>query len=203
MPAAHDGSITLNDAAIQALIDERARFHRFLTKRLGNAAEADDLLQQSLLRALVHQEGLRRGERVMPWFYRILRNGIADHFRRNAADKRKLERLANELAGTSDTPALYDWERAVCACFEGLLPSLKPRYAEIIRRVDLRGEMNVVVARDLKLSQGAFHVTLHRARSALRRRLEIFCGACSREHCLACACGQNGPQNRPPSRVKK
>jgi hypothetical protein len=29
---------------------------------------------------------------------------------------------------------------------------------------------------------------LHRARNALRQRLEIFCGACSRDHCLACDC---------------
>jgi RNA polymerase sigma-70 factor (ECF subfamily) len=189
MAKARDTSVTLSDDAIHALVAERARFHGFLTKRLGNAAEADDLLQESLLRALQRGEGLRRGERVVPWFYRILRNGVADHFRRNAADRRKVARFANELDNVSAAPALDEWERAVCACFEGLLPSLKPRYAEIIRRVDLRGEMKIVVARDLKLTPGAFHVTLHRARSALRRRLEIFCGACSREHCLACACG--------------
>jgi RNA polymerase sigma-70 factor (ECF subfamily) len=181
-------AITLSPDAINALVTERARFHRFLTRRLGNATEADDLLQESLLRALQRGDRLRRGERVVPWFYRILRNSVADHFRRGAADQRKIERLGRELDGATTETVAREWDRAVCACFEGLLPSLNPRYAEILRRIDLRGETHAAVARALKMSTGAFSVALHRARTALRRRLEVFCGACSREHCLACTC---------------
>lgn len=72
-----------------------------------------------------------------------------------------------------------EWTAAVTACLEGLLPSLKPRYAEIIRRVGLKGEMKLVVAHDLKMSRGAFDVALHRARKALLRRLTILCGTVS------------------------
>ncbi|HVS52439.1 MAG TPA: sigma-70 family RNA polymerase sigma factor [Opitutaceae bacterium] len=179
----------LSDAAIHALVAERAAFHRFLSRRVGSESTADDLLQESLLRALQRGESLRRGERVVPWFYRILRHAIADHFRHQAADARKVDRLSPELDSAGDH-APRDWERAVCSCFEGLLPSIKPRYAEILRRIDLNGELKVMVARDLKMSAATLNVTLHRARAALRRRLEVFCGACSKEHCLACACDQ-------------
>lgn len=196
MPVARRNTITLSDEAIQALVAERAQFQRFLSKRLGSAADADDLLQESLLRALQRGGGLRRGERVIPWFYRILRHGVADHYRRGSAEKRRLDRVAQELESDDHAPRPADWDRAVCACFEGLLPALKPRYAELIRRVDLRGEMAVVVARSLKLSPGAFNVALHRARQALRRRLEVFCGACSRKHCLACGCQAATPRKR-------
>lgn len=184
---------TLSDLAIQALVTERAAFHRFLSRRVGSDSTADDLLQDSLLRALQRGECLRRGERVVPWFYRILRHAIADHFRHGATDARKVDRLSAELDSAGD-PAPRDWERAVCSCFEGLLTSIKPRYAEILRRIDLNGELKVMVARDLKMSVATLNVTLHRARAALRRRLEIFCGACSKEHCLACACE---PTKRP------
>ena len=71
------------------------------------------------------------------------------------------------------------------ACFARLLPLLNPRYAELIRRIDLDAEFRIVVARDLKLSGPQCDLVLHRARSALRRRLEILCGASSREECLA------------------
>jgi RNA polymerase sigma-70 factor (ECF subfamily) len=189
--------VTLSDDAINTLVAERAAFHRFLSRRVGSDTLADDLLQESLLRALRRGESLRRGERAVPWFYRILRHAVADHFRGQAADKRKVDRLSQELKndGAADTPST-DWDRTVCACFEGLLKTLKPRYAEILRRVDLRGEMKIVVARELKLSAGAFNVALHRARQALRRRLEVFCGACSRERCLACACDQTKRASR-------
>ncbi len=193
---ARRNAVTLSDDAINALVTERAAFHRFLARRLGNAAQADDLLQEGLLRALQRGSTLRRGERVVPWFYRILRHAVADHFRGRAAEKRKADRLWREIGDEVATVPTPDLDRAVCSCFEGLLGALKPRYAEILRRVDLRGEMKVVVARELKLSPGAFDVALHRARRALRRRLEVFCGACSREHCLACACDQTGRRVR-------
>lgn len=43
-------------------------------------------------------------------------------------------------AGHDKVEPRQDWDAAVCACFRGLLPTLKPRYAEVIRRIDLRGE---------------------------------------------------------------
>ena len=43
-------------------------------------------------------------------------------------------------AGDDKVEPPQDWDAAGCACFRGLLPALKPRYAEVIRRIDLRGE---------------------------------------------------------------
>lgn len=43
-------------------------------------------------------------------------------------------------AGDDKVEPPQDWDAAMCACFRGLLPTLKPRYAEVIRRIDLRGE---------------------------------------------------------------
>lgn len=178
---------TLSREAVDALVAERATFRRFLARRVGNETDADDLLQQSLLRALQRGGGLRQGERAVPWFYRILRNAVADHFRHRAVAGRISEQFRHEEPDIP-TNLAPDWESAVCACFEGLLPGLNARYAEVIERIDLRGELKVVVASDLKVSVATLNVRLHRARRALRRRLEVFCGACSREHCLACAC---------------
>ena len=81
-----------------------------------------------------------------------------------------------------------EWDEAVCACFCGLIPELKPRYADVIRRVDLQGEPKLGVARDLKIRRATMDELLHRARAALRERLEILCGACSRFHCRECFC---------------
>jgi RNA polymerase sigma-70 factor (ECF subfamily) len=157
---------------------------------MGNASEADDLLQESLSRALERGHTLRRGERAVAWFYRILRNAITDYYREKQRERGLTDRLWTEIraAGEDHTPPPADWDAAVCACFRGLLPTLKPRYAQVLRRIDLHGEDKRTVARDLKITLATMDVVLHRARHALRRQLEIFCGACSRESCLACAC---------------
>ncbi len=169
-------SAALPEPAIGALLAEHAAFRRFLIARLGSETDADDVLQESLQCALENGVSLRRHERIVAWFYRVLRNAIVDHYRKTNADRRRAERLANELRVNGGGLPSVEWERAVCACFEGLLPALKPRYAELIRRVDLRGEIKLVVAHDLKLSRAVFDVTLHRARQALRRQLEVLCG---------------------------
>lgn len=186
----------LSDKTIAVLVAERARFHRFIASRIRDAATAEDLLQESLLRALEQNGKLRRGESAVAWFYRILRNVISDHYRKNGAERRRAEKLLADMQAREEdvTARPADWDAAVCACFRGLLPSLKPRYAEVIRRVDLGGEPKLVVGRDLKLSRATMDVLLHRARHSLRQRLEVFCGACSREKCIECFCGKNGKE---------
>ncbi|HEX2853853.1 MAG TPA: RNA polymerase sigma factor [Opitutaceae bacterium] len=176
--------------AVETILAERARFHRFLASRVGDNATAEDLLQDSLLRALEQNRKLRRGESAVPWFYRILRNAIVDHFRKKGAESRRTEKLMSDLHASGEDVAVppASWDAAVCACFRGLLPSLKPRYAEVIRRIDLLGEKKNDVGRDLKISPPTMDVLLHRARNALRARLLVFCGACTREKCMECFC---------------
>ncbi len=183
-----------SERAIAAIVTERARFLRFVSSRIGDEATAEDVLQESLLRALQANDGLRRGESAVAWFYRILRNAISDHFRKKGTESRRAETFLSDLKAREENVSIppADWDAAVCACFRGLLPALKPRYAEVIRRVDLRGEAKQEVGRDLKISPATMDVLLHRARTALRQRLTVFCGACSREKCIECLCAKVG-----------
>ncbi len=59
-------------------------------------------------------------------------------------------------------------------CVKSVLPALEPRYAEVLRRVDLTGENKRKVARELELTSETMDVLLHRARKALRRQLAGF-----------------------------
>lgn len=186
------------EKAIDVLVAQRAEFHRFLSARIGSRAEAEDLLQQSLLKALKSGDTLRRGERAVAWFYRILRNAVADHYREKTSERKRADLLWTEMHAAGDDVGQPPraWDAAVCACFKGLLPTLKPRYAELIRRVDLDGESKAAVSRELKIKPGTMGVALHRARNSLRRQLEVLCGSCSRESCLACVCQQNERSRR-------
>lgn len=176
---------------VEALMSRRAEFHRFITARVGNASDAEDILQDSVVKALGEAGALRREERAVAWFYRILRNGIVDHQRRQGAERKRHEHIASDLkaSGSDHSAPPKDWDAAICACFVDLLPTLNPRYAELIRRVDLNREFKPEVARELKIKPATLDVALHRARSALRERLTVFCGRCSRETCLECFCG--------------
>lgn len=169
--------------SIDSLLAQRSRFRAFLVSRLGNKADADDVLQNGLLKAMRAAGEVDDAEKLNAWFYRLLRNALVDHVRSRSASARRDEAWIMDATSRDE-----DAERSACTCFEGLLPQLKPRDAELLRRVELNNEEVANVARSLAMSAGAASVALHRARATLRRRLEDFCGDCAKGACLDCDC---------------
>lgn len=187
--AGHDSAAAL-DRVMHRLLEERSAFRAFLRKRLSDDVVAEDLLQQSLMKAVERHHDLQKDDSAVSWFYRILRNAVVDYSRSHAADSRKVEGLLHEMVASSEdkTPALDEVRPTVCACLGTLLKEMRPAYADLIRRIDLDGESPAAVARDLKLTTNNLTVRLHRARQALRTTLEESCGMCAKHGCLNCTC---------------
>jgi len=172
-------------AVVEALVENHRGFLAFLERRVGSRADAEDILQAAFVRGVEKSGTLRETDRAVAWFYRLLRNAIVDHYRRSGTEARL---FAGEPDG-ADAPAEPEVEDAICACIRRLLPTLKPGYAEMIDRVDLGEEPLASVADGLGISPNNAAVRLHRARAALRRRLEQSCGTCATHGCLDCGCG--------------
>lgn len=181
----------LSNQAVKVLVDNHRQFRAFLTKRLGNEADADEILQQSLKKALERPPSATENVGVLGWFYQVLRNALTDHYRAKATDHRKLDELsASMLAlGEGQTAAADELKSEVCQCMKSLLPTLKPEYAQLLARVDLGDETADAVAAGLGISRSNLDVRLHRARKALKTSLERACGTCTTHGCLDCSCG--------------
>lgn len=178
------------DELMQRLLAEQSAFRAFLRKRLSDDALIEDLLQQSLVKAVERGHELNNHDSAVGWFYRILRNAVVDYYRSHAADRRKVEGLHDELvtSGEDKMPGLDEVRPTLCACLAPLVSQLRPAYADLIRRVDLEGESPAAVARDLNVTSNNLTVRLHRARRALRATLEKTCGICTKHGCLDCTC---------------
>jgi RNA polymerase sigma-70 factor (ECF subfamily) len=122
------------------------------------------------------------------WFYRVLRNALTDHYRRQDTKGRALDRFAieHELEGGVDDQEL---EAVVCGCIVSLVDTLKPEYGWAIRRVELDGLSVRAFAEEAGITPGNAGVRLHRAREALGRQLARSCGTCLEHKCLNCQCG--------------
>lgn len=182
----------LDADVVRLLVENHRRFRAFVARRIGNPELADDLVQNSLRRALERPPSSTEEASVLAWFHVILRNAIADHFRLQASgsDREAELRTLMEAEGTDHTRAMDDDELkgAACACLGELIEALKPEYREVVRRVELGGESTADVATHLGVSRGNLDVRLHRARKALRVALEKSCGACTVHGCLDCSC---------------
>ena len=184
--AGPDAALPLErEDVVAALLAQRSRFLAFVERRVGSRAVAEDLLQTAFARTLEKGGALKDGEGAVAWFYRLLRNALVDHHRRQAAEGRALAVEARDADNAPEDPEL---KGAVCACLGDLLPTLKPAYAELVRQVDLEGRAVPDVAREAGITANNAGVRLHRARLALKRSLERSCGACAAHGCLDCSC---------------
>ena len=166
------------------LLQQLEAFTAFARARVGDPHLAADVVQDSLLKAVKSVDQLRDDESVTAWFYRILRRTLIDLYRRRAASQRAVEQLEQQF----NKPPDVQEERTVCACIESLIPTLKPDYAELIRRLDLDQQPAVAVGAALGLNANNLRVRHHRARQQLRERLEQTCRLCAKHGCLDCTC---------------
>ncbi|MFT3783203.1 MAG: sigma-70 family RNA polymerase sigma factor [Nibricoccus sp.] len=176
--------------SLEPILAQREKFKTFLAARLhGSHADAEDLLQNSLAKALEKAPALRDSEKLVAWFYQILRNAVVDHVRSRRATQIREEKWTNENASPNDAE-----KQQICVCFQRLLPTLKPRDAELLRRAELEDQNISEVAAAMNLTANHASVALSRARAALRAKLVQFCGSCAEETCLDCDCS---PDEQP------
>lgn len=175
---------------IQQIQNARAAILSFLRKRVGDVSVAQDLFQQSVLRAIERQSSLRRREDAVAWFYSILRHALVDYLRKRAVEARGKKAYSQALihSGHGKVPPFEEVAGNLCCCAYAILPSLRPSHEELIRRIDLGGESSKTVAQDLGITRNNVRVQLHRARQVLRARLVRFCGRCCERDCRDCMC---------------
>lgn len=168
------------------ILSERHRqFLAFLEGRVESRAAAEEILQEAFVKSVEREAELRGEASAVAWFYRLLRNAVVDHYRRRGAEARALERERQLAEPDRVDPEL---QGVLCACIDALIPTLKAEYEQILRAVDLEGRPVVEVARELGISGNLAGVRLHRARQALRKRLEATCRTCATHGCLDCTC---------------
>lgn len=173
---------------IDALLENHRAFLAYLERRVGDRALAEDILQDAFVRVMERPDRAPApaDDRLVPWFYRTLRNAAIDRFRRRGAADRALAAFAREL----DDHAAPEPEIAgeICACITRLAHTLKPEYAEALREIDVRGTPVKTFAAERGLTAGNAGVRVFRAREALRKRLVESCGTCVEHGCRDCRC---------------
>lgn len=174
---------------LRVLLQNHERFLAFVERRVGSRDQAEDILQEAFARSLTHTPP--ESSASVAWFYRVLRNAITDHFRRQDTRSRALDRFAAEAEVSDDGPD-RELEAVVCACLMELLGTLKDDYATALRRIDMDGATVRGYAEEAGITPGNAAVRLHRARHALRRQVARSCGTCLKHGCLDCDCTCTG-----------
>ena len=171
---------------IEAVLSRhRTELVGFLRRRVADPSVAEDVLQDALLRVIKSSTVPETEQRLLPWFYAVLRNAAVDTHRRAGAQSRRRKHLHTDL----ELEELHREEHTeVCECIRGVLPVMNPDYAFLIERMDLEEADAGRIAEELSISRGNLKVRHHRARQQLRSRLMDACRTCAEHGCLDCTC---------------
>lgn len=149
------------------LEQHRARLYRIAYAWTHNAALADDLVQETLTKALAKSAQLRDPNAGEAWLYSILANCFRDHFRR----QRETESVDDVELVAESTPESESGELEIVRKVREAMGRLPSAQRQVLSLVDLEGFSYVEVAKVLEIPIGTVMSRLCRARAALKTQL--------------------------------
>ena len=153
----------------KALIAQLPALRRYARALAGNAALADDLVQDCIERALRQGEGLRDLHRLGSWLRSILHNLYIDELRRSRSrgHEEEVTAMSDDLA--LSTPA-QDGTTGID--FVRAMATLSVEHRQVLLLVGLENKNYRDVADELGIPIGTVMSRLARGRERLRSALE-------------------------------
>jgi RNA polymerase sigma-70 factor (TIGR02960 family) len=190
-PAAGDDAVVAaaragDEAAFAALVDRHRReLHVHCYRMLGSFEEAEDLVQETFLRAWRRRQRFQGGPGFRAWLYRIATNACLDELRRSRRRVPSLhsfaevpwlqpypDRLLDEVAPSDSQPeAVAVARETIELTFLAVIQLLPPRQRAVLLLRDVLGWSAGATASALDTSVAAANSALQRARATLREQL--------------------------------
>lgn len=133
-----------------------------------NETDADDLVQETLAKALANLDKYQSGTRLKSWLFTIMRNTFYSQIKVTNREMPGAERCVGEIPFNEAT---QDWS---CRGHELIvaLEKLPPEYREIVMLVTVLGESYADAARTCDCAIGTVKSRLNRARHLLMIELD-------------------------------
>ncbi len=155
------------------------RIYRYVQSMVHDSVEAEDLTQETFLRAFRERESLRESGALVAWLYRIATHVALDRLRQRA---RRTSREADvdvaeiELPDRDSVSLQQSIEQEeMSACVQEYLADLPDSYRAVILLHDLEDLTGSQIAELLDLPLATVKIRLHRARRRLQATLHAGC----------------------------
>ena len=159
-------------ALMKALFDEHAAvLWRYALRLTGDASHAEDVVQETLLRAWQHPEVIGDTERsARAWLFTVARNMIIDD-RRSA--RYRIVVASTDVAGAPEQATPDEVNSALDRLLiADAMTQLSAEHRAVIERSYYRGWTTAQIAADLEIAEGTVKSRLHYAVRALRLTLQ-------------------------------
>lgn len=156
----------------------------FISKRVANEAEVDDVLQEVFVRMHRRIDTLKDPRCVLSWVYQIARHAIVDHYRKGVHQKE----MPSGLVGDMETTGLVSPAQAIgrpedqreqraesSGCLRPMIDRLARDYRDAVVLVEIQGLTQQAAAKRMGLSLSGMKSRVQRGRKQLKQMLEDCC----------------------------
>ena len=152
----------------QKVLKLRPQLRAYASALCGNAADADDLVQEALARALSHHKAPIELDELRRWLFRIIRNLFIDNQRR----QRVREEYSASHKRLFDEQPIEDNDQLDFLVLRQALESVSDDHREVLFLVDIMGMSYSEAAAVMDVANGTVMSRLSRARRAVMDRIE-------------------------------
>ena len=171
------------DALDRLLMKAQDVAYRFSRTVCGGPADAEDVMQDALLKTFRYVRGIRDPRAFRTWLYRTVRNACLMKRRRKAGEPRRVLSLDDVLptvdgamhgepAGRGPSPEDLAVDAALRRRLDKALRALPAAYRAVVFLREMEGFSTKEAADVLNVSESNVKMRLHRARLFLRKQLE-------------------------------
>ena len=154
------------------------RLRGFLARRVSCPEDAEDLLQDILLKTHRYLKTHEEPEKMRAWLFQVARNTLTDYYRARSSVTTRLE-LSEFEEIPEEIPDLHTQVLTELShCLAPFLQQLPERYREAVREVDLNGKSQKDLAQAFGISHSTMKSRVQRGRHMLG---ELFRTCCSYE----------------------
>lgn len=154
----------------QQLETIRPRLYRIAYSWSHNADLADDLVQETMVKALRKSEQVRNRDAIDGWLFGILTNCWRDHFRK----RKELDDIDNVVLVEETTPIHHVEQQNIVDKVRSAIATLPAGQCQVLTLIDLEGMSYAEVATVLDVPIGTVMSRLCRARKILSGKLLEF-----------------------------
>ncbi len=151
----------------------------FILKLVGDPSLADDLVQETLLRAHKSEAGFKGDAPRTSWLCAIALNAMRDHFRATARRPKQVSDPKTLLVLRSDEALEDDFlQREMDSCIRQYVLRLPETQRDVVALHNIAELTHREVSSALGISQSNSRILLHRGRAALKLLLQKNCVLC-------------------------
>lgn len=142
----------------------RSSLQSFLRSKVSSREDAEDLLQEILIKTHANLHTVKEDSSVKAWLMQVANRVIIDFYRKS---KRSTGELTDE--GEWWDEHNIETDQGLERCVRPFLGALRDDAAELLQAIDLEGRSQKEVAEELGLSYSTVKSRVQRARGELRK----------------------------------